>query len=73
MITPEQVRGARAILRLTVAELAELADVRAMTISRYETGKADARGSTLAAIERALTAAGIVFGPDGSIRRVPPD
>jgi transcriptional regulator with XRE-family HTH domain len=51
---------ARAALRLGVRDLAKLAGVAPLTISRLEAGR-DAFASTLAKVQRALEAAGVVF------------
>jgi transcriptional regulator with XRE-family HTH domain len=59
-ITGDQVRMARAALKLTAQELAAKAAVSKNTVASVEAG-ADAHATTLAAIERALTAAGAVF------------
>ena len=60
MITAAQVRGARAILRMKVAELAELADVSPNTIIRVEADKG-VNTTTLKALQAALEGAGIRF------------
>ena len=59
---PAQFRAARAILGLTVRELAKAAGVHRNTIVRIEAGEAS-HGPTMAAVQRALEAAGIVFLP----------
>jgi transcriptional regulator with XRE-family HTH domain len=58
-----QLRMARAAAGWGVRELAEKAGVTANTISRIELG-ADAKQSTIEAIQRALEDAGIVFIPE---------
>ena len=63
MIIGSQVRGARAILRMTVAELAAAAHVAPNTIVRFEADRG-VNTTTLTAIQRALEAAGIVFVPE---------
>src|SRR5215472_17566570 len=55
-----QLRMARAALRWGVRELAERAGVTANTVTRIENG-ADAKQSTIDALQRALEAAGIEF------------
>ena len=52
---------ARAALQIGVRELAELAGVAPMTISRIETGQSSGQGETLTKIRRALEAAGVIF------------
>jgi transcriptional regulator with XRE-family HTH domain len=55
-----QLRMARAAVGWGVRELAEKAGVTANTVSRIELG-ADAKQSTIEALQRALEAAGIEF------------
>ena len=50
---------ARAALRIGVRELAKLAGVSAMTITRFETGKSGGQASTLRKLESALEGAGL--------------
>ena len=57
-----QLRMARAALRWGVRELAEKAGVTANTVTRIELG-ADAKQSTIDALQRTLEAAGIEFIP----------
>ena len=52
---------ARAALRIGVRDLAEMASVSAMTISRFETNKSGGQANTLRKLQSALEAAGIVF------------
>lgn len=61
MLTAAQIRMARAALRIGVRELAEMAGVAAMTLSRIETGLSSGTGTSLGRIERALTAAGVIL------------
>ena len=61
MITPEQCRMARAALRLGVRELAEMASVSVMTITRFETGQTRAQSTNLQKLQSALEAAGVIF------------
>lgn len=58
---------ARAGLRWGVRELAERAEVSPNTVTRIE-GDQPANPATLAALQRALEAAGIEFTPDGGVR-----
>ena len=71
MITPEQLRAARALLRLEQTELAERAHVSVVTIRRLEGGRQGDRvtPSTLAGVREALEQAGAEFIPDGVRRR----
>ena len=55
---------ARAGLRISVRELAEMSGVTPNTVSRYENGK-DAMASTLERIRAALETAGVEFIPGG--------
>jgi transcriptional regulator with XRE-family HTH domain len=55
-----QLRMARAALRWGVRELAEKAGVTANTVTRIENG-ADAKQSTMDALQRGLEAAGVEF------------
>ena len=63
MITGIQIRAARAALRLSITELAALAEVGVQTIMRFEnaSGIPPSRSSTLADVQRALEVAGIEF------------
>jgi transcriptional regulator with XRE-family HTH domain len=65
MITPEQIRGARAMLGLTQAELAKNAGISTTGLNNIERGSADPKASTLRAIRAALEAAGIEFTNGG--------
>ena len=62
-MTPEQLRMARAALKIGVRELAEMADVTPNTISRIENG-GDAMASTLKKLRQALEARGVAFIPE---------
>jgi transcriptional regulator with XRE-family HTH domain len=65
MITPAQIRGARAMLELTQKELAERAGLSATALVNIEIGASDPKASSLAAIQAALEAAGAEFIPNG--------
>lgn len=52
---------ARAALGLGVRDLARLAGVSAMTVTRFENGHSGGAAETLAAIRAALELAGVVF------------
>lgn len=58
-----QIRMARAALGWGVRELAEKAGITANTVTRIENG-ADAKQSTMEAIQRTLEAAGLDFIPE---------
>jgi predicted transcriptional regulator len=63
MITSEQVRAARAILRIEQKDLAELSKVSLPSIKRLESqpGPLAAQARTIAAVREALEAAGVIF------------
>lgn len=61
MITPRQIRAARALLGWSQHELADKAIISANALNRLEKGKVDSRISTIVAIEKALIKAGIEF------------
>lgn len=61
MITGEQIRMARAALRIGVRDLAKLADVAPMTISRLENGQSGGHADTLRKLCAALEQAGVEF------------
>jgi predicted transcriptional regulator len=63
MITPRQIRAARALLGWSQQQLADKAIVSLNAVTRLEKGKVDSRSSTVGAIEKALTKAGIEFLP----------
>jgi transcriptional regulator with XRE-family HTH domain len=65
MMTPAQSRMARAAIGWTTTELAKAAKVGISTVNRFETDQAVPIPATLAAIQRALEDAGIVFLGDG--------
>src|ERR1700724_3146346 len=52
VITYQQIRGARAMLGLTQAELGDMAGYSKTAITNIERGKSDAKGSTLRAIQK---------------------
>lgn len=63
MITGIQIRSARSALKLSIAELAELAGVGVQTIMRFENaeGIPPSRSATLDCVKRALESAGVEF------------
>jgi transcriptional regulator with XRE-family HTH domain len=71
LITPEQIRAARALLRLEQHELARRADVSVVTIRRLEApdGLTKVAPSTVDEVQRALEAAGAEFVDRGVRRR----
>ncbi|MEP9348566.1 helix-turn-helix transcriptional regulator [Xanthobacter sp. KR7-225] len=52
---------ARAALQIGVRDLAKLAGISAMTITRFENGHSSGAPETVAAIRAALEAAGVIF------------
>lgn len=65
MITPGQIKAARAMLNLSQRQLAKKALVSLATLNNIERGaQTDPKLSTIMAIERALSAKGIVFTND---------
>jgi predicted transcriptional regulator len=66
VITSDQCRAARALLRMTQAVLAERAGLGVLVIKRFEKGS-DPRASTVNAIERALVEAGATLIDDGAV------
>jgi DNA-binding XRE family transcriptional regulator len=60
-ISPSQCRGARAMLGMDQATLAELARVHRNTIMGFEAGKKAPTRNNLLAIQKALEEAGVIF------------
>jgi transcriptional regulator with XRE-family HTH domain len=65
VLTNLQIRAARAMLGLTQAELASQAGLSKTGLNNIESGRADAKGSTLQRLQAALEAQGIEFNADG--------
>jgi predicted transcriptional regulator len=61
MITPAQIRAARALIEWKQTDLAKAAGVSEMSVKNIERGTTDPRVSTLQAIRTALEAAGVIF------------
>jgi predicted transcriptional regulator len=61
MITPRQIRAARALLGWSQQRLADKAIVSLNALARLEKGGVDSRVSTVLAIQRALAKAGVEF------------
>lgn len=68
MITPAQIRAARALIGWKQADLARAASVSEISIKNIERGATDPRSSTLSAIEAAFNAAGVLFLDPGVTR-----
>lgn len=65
VITPAQIRAARALIGWKQTDLAVASGVSEMSIKNIERGVTDARGSTLQALQRALEDAGVIFMDPG--------
>jgi predicted transcriptional regulator len=61
MITPRQIRAARALLGWSQLRLADKAIVSLNALARLEKGGVDSRLSTVLAVQKALVKAGIEF------------
>jgi predicted transcriptional regulator len=61
MITPRQIRAARALLGWSQQRLADKAIVSLNALARLEKGGVDSRLSTVLAIQKALAKAGVEF------------
>ena len=61
MMTPHQIRAARALLGWTQADLADKAGLSAFTLTVVEAGSERARSRTLSKIAAAFDAAGVLF------------
>jgi predicted transcriptional regulator len=63
VVTPRQVRAARALLDWSQQRVADQAIVSLNALIRLERGQVDSRMSTLTAVVRALSKAGVEFIP----------
>jgi transcriptional regulator with XRE-family HTH domain len=70
-ITPEQIRAARALIRVEQSDLADRAHVSVVTIRRLEApdGSERVAPATIASVQHALEQAGVEFIPGGVRRR----
>ncbi len=69
IISPEQIRAARALLQLGQSDLARRANVSVMTVRRAEAGGASVAAGTMEGLRRALERAGAEFIENGVRRR----
>lgn len=65
MLTPEQIRAARALLNWSQAELADRSGVAAQSIKNIERGVTDPRLTTATTLKRTLESAGVQFVEPG--------
>jgi transcriptional regulator with XRE-family HTH domain len=72
MITPAQLKMARAALSLSQAKVAEAAGISTTAYNAIECGQSDPRVSTLRNVKAAFEAKGAIFGADGSVKIGPP-
>lgn len=68
MITPAQIRAARALLGWKQTDLADASRVSEISIKNIERGATDPRASTLGAIQTAFDKAGVIFLEPGDVR-----
>ena len=61
MLTADQIRMARAAVRISVRELAEASGVGESTILRFEGEKGGMQSGTLTRLQKALEKEGVVF------------
>jgi transcriptional regulator with XRE-family HTH domain len=61
LLTPSQCRAARALIDWSQQQLANASLVGNATIRNFESGRSNPQNSTLAALQRALEAAGVEF------------
>ena len=66
ILLPEHVRSARGLLKITQAQLAEMAGVNLTTVHLFEKGERTPSEDTLLRIETALKQQGIVFFNGGN-------
>lgn len=70
MLSPAQIRAARAMINAKQSELAKASGISLATLNNIERGIGDPRASTLDAIERALANAGVQFESDPATETV---
>jgi predicted transcriptional regulator len=68
VITPVQIRAARALIGWTQADLAQASGVSEVAIKNLERGATDPRVSTINNIQAAFETAGVIFLEAGDVR-----
>lgn len=68
MITPAQIRAARALIGWKQTDLAQASGVSEISIKNIERGATDAKASTLGALQEAFRKAGVVILEPGDMR-----
>jgi transcriptional regulator with XRE-family HTH domain len=63
-MTPAQCRAARGLLNWTQDDLAKPSGVSVVTVRNFENEKSGSQRASVAAIERALESAGVIFTPE---------
>jgi hypothetical protein len=71
ILSPDQCRIARAILRWSTPHLASIAGLDRITIARFETRKQKSKPETQSRLREVFEQAGIEFGEEGWIRLKP--
>jgi transcriptional regulator with XRE-family HTH domain len=66
-LTPEQSRAARGLLDWSQTQLAQRSNLSESTVRDFEKGRRLPSINNLAAIERALESAGVIFQADGEM------
>ena len=61
MITPAQIRAARALLGWRQSDLSEASGISEVAIKNIEREQADPKATTLTAIQKAFHKAGVIF------------
>lgn len=67
MVTARQIRAARALLGWSQQDLADKAIVSINAVTRLERNEVDPRLSTVTAVQKAITKAGVTFLPNDTM------